>query len=119
MNLRSDFLIKLLFCLLIVSLIFNISNNISSHRIKKSYQGQLDDAKKNNQNAIKDAQKNIDSLLNDNKKKDLLIEQANMIIGILEKERHNITLKYITKYREIQKLSSEDIKRYWQHEFEQ
>ena len=114
---KEKFLIGILCVGLVILIGFLISSYSTQLRYKKFYKTQMQKLKDDNQKDIAEKEKHIKYLINQNNLRDIDIANANNKIDSLEKVKNKIQIKYILKYKEIQKFNSEQIKNYWKNEF--
>jgi hypothetical protein len=69
------------------------------------------------QKKISERESIIKSLQKDNKLKKIQIEKMNNKIDSLDKVKSKIQIKYVDRVRGIKIMSSEEIKNYWDGEF--
>jgi uncharacterized protein YlxW (UPF0749 family) len=103
-----------------VSLIFSfflISQCNRTNNFKQEVSIVTKQLKNDYQKKISERESIIKSLQKDNKLKKIQIEKMNNKIDSLDKVKSKIQIKYVDRVRGIKIMSSEEIKNYWDGEF--
>jgi uncharacterized protein YlxW (UPF0749 family) len=103
-----------------VSLIFSfflISQCNRTNNFKQEVSIVTKQLKNDYQKKISERESIIKSLQKDNKLKKIQIEKMNDKIDSLDKVKSKIIIKYVDRIREIKVMGSEEIKNYWDEQF--
>lgn len=103
-----------------VSLIFSffLMNQCNhSKDLKKEISTMRTELKKDYDDKISKRELIIQSLQKDNKLKKIQIEKMNDKIDSLDKVKNKIKIKYVDRIKDIKVMGSEEIKNYWNGEF--
>jgi hypothetical protein len=114
---KEKLIIAIIGVLLIIVLGFLISSYSTQSRYKKFYKEQLKTLKTQKESAISEHEKYIQYLLFQNDLKDIDIRNSQKKIDSLVALKNKVQIKYILKYKQIEKFNSEQIKKYWKDEF--
>jgi hypothetical protein len=103
-----------------VSLIFSffLMNQCNGKNdLKEQISTMRKELKNDYQKKISERESIIKSLQKDNKLKKIQIEKMNDKIDSLDKVKSKIIIKYVDRIREIKVMGSEEIKNYWDEQF--
>lgn len=114
---KYKYLTYVLFVLVIILIVFMTITKISEFRYKKEYRNKVKSLENEKKELIEQSEKKILLLNRDNKIKDEIIKNAYVTIDSLEKVKQQVEIRYIIKYKQIDKFNSEQVKNYWENEF--
>lgn len=114
---KYKYLTYVLFVLVIILIVFMTITKISEFRYKKEYRNKVKSLENEKKELIEQSEKKILLLNRDNRLKDEIIKNAYVTIDSLEKVKQQVEIRYIIKYKQIDKFNSEQVKNYWENEF--
>lgn len=114
---KEKTIIYILLAIVSLCIVFIVIGKVSEVKYKRYYKNQIESLKSDKNALIEKSKRDIQFLRNDNKKKDAIIKIATMKIDSLDKVKQQVKIKYVIKYKEIEKFNSEQIKNYWENEF--
>lgn len=114
---KERFLVRFLLVIVVLCLLYIVLGKFSERKYKKYYKDQIELLKNEKKELIEKSEKKIKFLIQDNIKKDVIIKDAFVTIDSLKNEKDKVKIKYVVRYRDIEKFNSEQVKKYWENEF--
>lgn len=109
--------VSLLLWIIIIFILFSLNQWARTVQLKSEIKNIRKEHKNDIQEKIKTRELLIEKLRKDNDFKRQQIESMNDKIDSLNKVKSKIKIKYIDKYKEIKGMDAEQIKNYWNNEF--
>jgi hypothetical protein len=109
--------VSLLLWIIIIFILFSLNQWARTVQLKSEIKNIRKEHKNDIQEKIKTRDLLIEKLRKDNDFKRQQIESMNDKIDSLNKVKSKIKIKYIDKYKEIKGMDAEQIKNYWNNEF--
>lgn len=109
--------LNLLMWLLVVFVFFSLNQLARNYQLKKELSKVKKDNKQQIEDRIEKRNKQIFQLRKDNDFKRVQIEKMNQKIDSLEKVKNKIRIKYIYIKKDINSMDAQQIKKYWNEEF--
>ena len=109
--------VAVLIWVVLVFLMFAVNQCSKNNQLKREVSKIRKELKNDYEEKISKRELIIQSLEKDNKLKKIQIEKMNDKIDSLDRVKSKIKIKYVDRIREIKVMGSEEIKNYWNEQF--